>query len=268
MKNANSRFVRVLAIALVVLMVVPAALVGCGSNKANNAAISEALAAAEAARKEAEEAKAAADAAAAEAAAKAAAEAQKALEEANKKAEEAIKAAEDAKKKAEEAEKQAAEAAKTTAAPTTTAPVVTEDMKVVSDYAYLVLSDKNLDFLKTYLTYAYGKDADAIEAIQNVKAVLETAPANDKYTTADIAAMEKLYDATIVAIYQANTVDYINQLVANFVAAIAGTPTYVPASNISFTTTLPAPIITFAPILFPCIICVPVPNSVSLPTSN
>ena len=231
MKNANSRFVRVLAIALVVLMVVPAALVGCGSNKANNAAISEALAAAEAARKEAEEAKAAADAAAAEAAAKAAAEAQKALEEANKKAEEAIKAAEEAKKKAEEAEKQAAEAAKTTAAPTTTAPIttapITEDMKVVSDYAYQVLSNKDLDFLKTYFTYAYGKDADAIAAITDVKAVLATDPANQKYTSADLVVMEKLYDATIVAIYQANTVDYINQLVANFVAALAGTPTYV-----------------------------------------
>ena len=50
MKNANSRFVRVLAVALVVLMVLPAALVGCGSNKANDAAISEALAAAQAAK--------------------------------------------------------------------------------------------------------------------------------------------------------------------------------------------------------------------------
>ena len=235
MKNANSRFVRVLAIALVVLMVVPAALVGCGSNKANNAAISEALAAAEAARKEAEEAKAAADAAAAEAAAKAAAEAQKALEEANKKAEEAIKAAEEAKKKAEEAEKQAAEAAKTTAAPTTTAPVVTEDMKVVSDYAHKVLSDKDLDFLKTYLTYAYGMTEDdlklatnaSVKNILNINLVTSPAAANKKYTKDDIKSMVELYDATVVAIYQANTVDYINQLVANFVAAIAGTPTYV-----------------------------------------
>jgi len=238
MKNANSRFVRVLAIVLVVLMVVPAALVGCGSNKANNAAISEALAAAEAARKEAEEAKAAADAAAAEAAAKAAAEAQKALEEANKKAEEAIKAAEEAKKKAEEAEKQAAEAAKTTAAPTTTAPVTTaptEDMKVVSDYAYQVLNNKDLDFLKTYFTYAYGKTEDDLKIAkqEDVKQwllcdpVLIPALANVKYEKKDIKAMVDLYDATVVAIYQANTVDYINQLVANFVATIAGTPTYV-----------------------------------------
>lgn len=204
MKNANSRFVRVLAIALVVLMVVPAALVGCGSNKANNAAISEALAAAEAAKKEAEEAKAAAEAAA-----------QKALEEANKKAEEALKAAEEAQKALEEAMKNS------TAAPTTTAPAPTEDLKVVSEYAYKVLNDEKLDFLKTYAMYAFGATEEDIEAGNVV-----TTP-NPEYSSVDFDAMVELYGTTRLAIQKANTVDYINQLVANFIAAIEAVPTYV-----------------------------------------
>ena len=216
MKNANSRFVRVLAIVLVVLMVVPAALVGCGSNKANNAAISEALAAAEAARKEAEEAKAAADAAAAEAAAKAAEEAAKLLEEANKKAEEALKAAEEAQKALEEAQK-------TTAAPVTQAPVSTEDMKVVADYAYKVLNDNKLDFLKARLMYVYDISE---EDIMNDN-LPESVVLNPEYAIDDIEEMEKLYGTARIAIYKATTVDYINQIVANYVAALEATPTYV-----------------------------------------
>ena len=78
MTNAKSRLVRIIALALVVLMIVPMALVGCGkpADEANNAAIEEALAAAQAAK---------------DAADKAAADAQAAIDAANKQIEEAKK---------------------------------------------------------------------------------------------------------------------------------------------------------------------------------
>ena len=114
MKNANSRFVRVLAVALVVLMVLPAALVGCGSNKANDAAISEALAAAQAAKDAADKAQQKAEAA------------QKELEEANKKAEQL------------EAE---LEALKTTKAPDATTAPVSVDKQQVLAYAQEALAE-------------------------------------------------------------------------------------------------------------------------------
>lgn len=180
MKNANSRFVRVLALVLVVLMVVPAALVGCGSKKANDAAISEALAAAQAAKEAAEQAKKDAEAA---------------IKEAEEKAQAALDAAKEAQDKLD--------------ALTTTGPVtdpVLGDKKEVSDYAYKVLNDTELDFRKTY--DAYKEKANA-------------------YTDEDEAAMDELFEATKLAITRADTIDYINQLVANFIAEIEAIPTYV-----------------------------------------
>ena len=80
MTNAKSRLVRIIALALVVLMVVPMALVGCGKTVEtpdNSAEIEAALAAAQAAK---------------DAADKAAADAQAAIDAANKQIEEAKKA--------------------------------------------------------------------------------------------------------------------------------------------------------------------------------
>ncbi len=200
MKNANSRFVRVLALVLVVLMVVPAALVGCGSKKANDAAISEALAAAQAAKEAAEQAKKDAEAA---------------IKEAEEKAQAALDAAKEAQDKLN---------ALTTTGPVTEAPVV-GNKKEVSDYAYKVLNENTLDFLKTYIMYAYGAKEDAVKDFDfdDEKNILN----NDEYTRDDVVAMIELYDRTVVAIMQADTIDYINQLVANFVAEIEAIPTYV-----------------------------------------
>lgn len=181
MKNANSRFVRVLALVLVVLMVVPAALVGCGSKK-DDAAISEALAAAQAAKEAAEQAKKDAEAA---------------IKEAEEKAQAALDAAKQAQEKLD--------------ALTTTGPVtdpVLGDKKEVSDYAYKVLSDEELDFLKTILAYVDKAEANV-------------------YTEEDLEVMSDLIQATELAITRADTIDYINQLVANFIAELDAIPTYV-----------------------------------------
>lgn len=160
MKNANSRFVRVLAVALVVLMVLPAALVGCGSNKANDAAISEALAAAQAAKDAADKAQQKAEAA------------QKELEEANKKAEQL------------EAE---LEALKTTKAPDATTAPVSVDKQQVLAYAQEALAEIGAD-LAAYVAEAeidladyYKDDVDAMKLFHamTVNAIYKAATIDD-----------------------------------------------------------------------------------------
>jgi len=122
----------------------------------------------------------------------------------------------------------------TTEAPVTQGPVI-ESKDIVTDYIYHVLSDKDLDFLKTYLTYAYGMTEDDLKLATNasVKArlkvdlVLNPSYANPKYTKADIKSMVELYDRTVIAVLRAETVDEVNQIVANFVNRISAIPTYV-----------------------------------------
>lgn len=158
MKNANSRFIRVLAVALVVLMVLPAALVGCGSDNANDAAISEALAAAQAAKDAAEKAQQKAEAA------------QKELDEANK--------------KAEQLEKEL-EALKTTKAPEETTAPVSVDKQQVLAYAQEALAEVGANFA-AYAAEAEIDLKDYVEADKLAMEVFHAMTVNAIYKAATI----------------------------------------------------------------------------------
>lgn len=208
MKNANSRFVRVLAVALVVLMVLPAALVGCGSNKANDAAISEALAAAQAAKDAADKAQQKAEAA------------QKELEEANKKAEQL------------EAE---LEALKTTKAPEATTAPVSVDKQQVLAYAQEALAEIGAD-LAAYVAEAeidladyYKDDVDAMKLFHamTVNAIYKAATIDDiveavealaAYVEAMPTYADRVYEA-YKAIDFASDVDVVDVVYANAILA-------------------------------------------------
>ncbi len=196
MTNAKSRLVRIIALALVVLMIVPMALVGCGkpADEANNAAIEEALAAAQAA-------KVAAD--------KAAADAQAAIDAANKQIEEAKKQAADAQAKAEELDKtlESMKNTTTTAAPATTtaAPAPEVDKVVLDAHIADILQNDESEYNKLIAKYE-----DILAA----------------YAADEQAVIAKLFADAQIAILRADTVDYANALVANLAAALDAVPTY------------------------------------------
>lgn len=216
MANAKSRFVRILALALAVLMVVPMALVGCkkddGVNKEMlDAAIKEALDAAQAAQDAAD--KAASDAK----------DAQDKLDAAQKESD-ALKA--EADKLKEESDKLKAEADKlkneveslkntttTKPAPTTTAKVESDaDKKAVDDYVATLLNNADSELNKLLKAYGYSsKDA---------------AVTSKTYSSVDKESLAATIADVLLAIQRAHTIDYANQLVASLKTALAEVPTY------------------------------------------
>lgn len=194
MTNAKSRLVRIIALALVVLMIVPMALVGCGkpAGDENNAAIEEALAAAQAAK---------------DAADKAAADAQAAIDAANKQIEEAKKQAADAQAKAEELDKtlESMKNTTTTAAPATTTAAPEVDKVVLDAHIADILQNEESEYNKLIAKYQ-----DVIAA----------------YAANEQAVIAKLFADARIAILRADTVDYANALVANLATALDAVPTY------------------------------------------
>ena len=189
MTNAKSRLVRIIALALAVLMIVPMALVGCKQEQtgvdqaALDAALAEALQAAQAAQ-----------------------------DAANKAAQDA----KDAQDKLAEAEKNAADLqgqidamknTTTTAAPATTtqAPVVAEDAKVVDAYIANMLFNDESEYSKIVAKY---------EALVGI------------YSEADQIALGLTIDTAEIAIQRAPSVDYVNQLVAALAADLDAIPTF------------------------------------------
>ncbi len=156
MTNAKSRLVRIIALALAVLMIVPMALVGCGKTDVDQAAIDAAI-------KEALDA------------------AQKAQDAADKAAQDA----KDAQDKLAEAEKEAdklqaeIDAMKnTTAAPDVTTEAPTQDSKEVDAYIASVLLDMKSEYNKLVATYT---------AVSNMYAPLDQAAIYAAIDTAKIA---------------------------------------------------------------------------------
>lgn len=192
MTNAKSRLVRIIALALAVLMIVPMALVGCGKDSGvDQAALDEALAAAQAAK---------------DAADKAAKDAQAAIDAANKQIEDAKKDAAEAKDQASKLEAALSSLQNTTTEKpaATTAPVDT-DKAVVDAHISDILNNEESEYNKLLVKY------EAIIAA---------------YAQPDVEALAKLFSDANVAILRAPTVDYANQLVANLAAALEAVPTY------------------------------------------
>ena len=193
MTNAKSRLVRIIALALAVLMIVPMALVGCNKNTGvDQAALDAAL-------KEALDA------------------AQKAQDAADKAAQDA----KDAQDKLDAAEKEAADlqaqidAMKntTTAAPaTTTQAPVSEDAKVVDAYIASIVLDKESDYNKLVKLY---------KALSAAYFGATTNP-----VSADAKAIFDAIDTAEIAIRRAPTVDYVNHLVAQLAADLDAIPTF------------------------------------------
>lgn len=217
MANAKSRFVRILALALAVLMVVPMALVGCkkdedGVNKEMlDAAIKEALDAAQAAQDAAD--KAASDAK----------DAQDKLDAAQKESD-ALKA--EADKLKEESDKLKAEADKlkseveslkntttTKPAPTTTVKVQSDaDKKVVDDYVAALLNDSDSELNKLLKAYGYDSKSAAVTSTT--------------FSSVDQKSLAAIIADVLLAIQRAHTIDYANQLVASLKTTLDAVPTY------------------------------------------
>lgn len=195
MTNAKSRLVRIIALALAVLMIVPMALVGCNKNTgvdqaALDAALKEALDAAQKAQD------------AADKAAQDAKDAQDKLDAAEKEAED-LQAQIDAMKNT------------TTAAPTTTTQApVSEDAKVVDAYIASIVLDKESDYNKLVNLYKalsvayFGGNKDHDLASADAKAIFDA------------------IDTAEIAIRRAPTVDYVNHLVAQLAADLDAIPTF------------------------------------------
>ncbi len=192
MTNAKSRLVRIIALALAVLMIVPMALVGCGKDSGvDKAALDEALAAAQAAK---------------DAADKAAKDAQAAIDAANKQIEDAKKDAAEAKDQASKLEAVLSSLQNiTTEKPADPSAPVDTDKAVVDAHISDILNNEESEFNKLVDKY------DAILAA---------------YAEPDIVTIAKLFSDASVAILRAPTVDYANQLVANLVATLEAVPTY------------------------------------------
>ena len=216
MANAKSRFVRILALALAVLMVVPMALVGCkkddGVNKEMlDAAIKEALDAAQAAQDAAD--KAASDAKDAQDKLDAAQkESDKLKEEADKLKEESDKLKAEADKLKEEVES-LKNTTTTKPAPTTTAKVQSDaDKKVVDDYVAALLNDSDSELNKLLKKYGYDSKSEAVTS--------------KTFSSVDQKSLAATIADVLLAIQRAHTVDYANQLVASLKTALDAVPTY------------------------------------------